>query len=823
MTRSWFDYGHGRLERLASEEQRSWLHGNNQLPSREQSLEPFNPNPSLNLTNYNNQHNDTHTQGQSTQQQFHRNSSLDNAVEDLLNNHFLSRAQRSESLATSNPEFCPISGRLTSNSIGGKLSSNQIAGGGSARHPSNQITSGNGRHPSNQLPITNGSHPSNQISSGNDRHFSNQITGGRGSANPITGGRHAANSLAGRLSSFGPMDLNPINDRMSSIGSLGDVNELLGNSAANANRPGGNSIHPSSESAVLYMEMLKNGYAPLFNDQSLPNGMNEPPPKAPPKPQPSAAEILMRHRLISLEARPEDLSRVPANLENLTNRLLENEKENNLIASTMASMMEHGNAKASETSKAVMKRMAGNLHHPGRKSSFFGSSDRTYMNEPDSQAIPSPRRQVAPRRFLSLNDNRERMGLPLGQIKTEPGHLPEDRSRLPPNGPYRTELNDVQGRDRILSLQSKSEAPRLPEGGLRLPNGGPRLPNEGSYRTDDASCSTAEASRSTAELLIQLNQGKLSSRTPSENKQPENNGWKQNPNPHPHPHLQQPRNDLPQYQGIVTSSSGLSSSSSPSRRPVQRRSFLSSNYVQDLQGPPPSTKSMAPPPKKTSTDPMVGQKRSATDMMQVKAESFESKAESPGSDATSAAANQGLKRFKPYHEDKWMENFHQLLKFKEEHGNCLVPHTYLPNPLLARWVKRQRRQYKLCLERCPQSTMTPERIEILNKEGFVWDSHEITWMRKFYDLIDYRKIHGHCRVPSCSKDHPQLATWVKCQRRQYRLKREGKSSAMTTQRIKLLDDVGFSWEVRFAAPAGNEGPPTTSHMGQIPTQTTSRI
>lgn len=177
----------------------------------------------------------------------------------------------------------------------------------------------------------------------------------------------------------------------------------------------------------------------------------------------------------------------------------------------------------------------------------------------------------------------------------------------------------------------------------------------------------------------------------------------------------------------------------------------------------------------------------------------------PKSSADNAAAPnpQGLKRFKPYHEDKWMENFQQLLKFKEENGNCLVPHTYLPNPLLARWVKRQRRQYKLCLERCPQSTMTPERIDILNKEGFVWDSHEITWMRKFYDLIDYRKIHGHCRVPSCSKDHPQLATWVKCQRRQYRLKREGKSSAMTTQRIKLLDDVGFSWEVRFAAPVNN--------------------
>jgi len=313
--------------------------------------------------------------------------------------------------------------------------------------------------------------------------------------------------------------------------------------------------------------------------------------------------------------------------------------------------------------------------------------------------------------------------------------------------------------------------------------------------------------------LIQLNQGKLSSRTPSDNLKSANS-WNQDPS-------SQERHDSSHYQG-----SASSSRSSPSRRSVPPRSFLSSNYVQDIQGPTP-TKSMTPasqqPDRSFMTEPMVGEKRSATDMLQVKQEDFKSKAKS--SPTKNAAANNaatknaatrnaaindtetpavaGLKRFKPYHEDKWMENFHQLLKFKEEHGNCLVPHTYLPNPLLARWVKRQRRQYKLCLERCPQSTMTPERIEILNKEGFVWDSHEITWMRKFYDLIDYRKIHGHCRVPSCSKDHPQLATWVKCQRRQYRLKREGKSSAMTTQRIKLLDDVGFSWEVRFAAPAPN--------------------
>jgi hypothetical protein len=155
-------------------------------------------------------------------------------------------------------------------------------------------------------------------------------------------------------------------------------------------------------------------------------------------------------------------------------------------------------------------------------------------------------------------------------------------------------------------------------------------------------------------------------------------------------------------------------------------------------------------------------------------------------------------RFRAFHEKKWDERLLELRAFRQQHGHSLVPHTYPSNPQLARWVKRQRRQHKL-MEEGKQSTMTPERCELLESLGFVWDSHQAAWSEKIQDLRRYQAQNGHCLVPSSYKANPQLATWVKCQRRQYKLYWEGRPSAMTPQRIAELEGMGFVWELRSAA------------------------
>ena len=152
-----------------------------------------------------------------------------------------------------------------------------------------------------------------------------------------------------------------------------------------------------------------------------------------------------------------------------------------------------------------------------------------------------------------------------------------------------------------------------------------------------------------------------------------------------------------------------------------------------------------------------------------------------------------------YQENQWMKIFDQLIEFKEQHGHCLVPHTYPENQTLSRWVKRQRYQYKL-KQAGKESTMTDARVKMLQGIDFVWDSHAIIWEKRLNELKEYRNKYSDCNVPS-NYDNQDLVVWIKCQRRQYRLFRDNnKSSSITIDRIHALNNIGFLWKVREDPP-----------------------
>ena len=157
-------------------------------------------------------------------------------------------------------------------------------------------------------------------------------------------------------------------------------------------------------------------------------------------------------------------------------------------------------------------------------------------------------------------------------------------------------------------------------------------------------------------------------------------------------------------------------------------------------------------------------------------------------------------RFRPYQSEQWSARYQDLIEFRKDRGHCLVPHKWKGNPELAQWVKRQRYQYKLKMQG-RHSTLTDERLKCLNNMGFVWDSHKAAWEERYDELLQFRQIHGHTNVPSGDSVYPQLSVWVKCQRRQYRLfydpnVEERMKSTMTTERIQLLDSIGFIWSPR---------------------------
>mmetsp|Transcript_15061 Transcript_15061/g.22417 ORF Transcript_15061/g.22417 Transcript_15061/m.22417 type:complete len:177 (-) Transcript_15061:43-573(-) len=137
-----------------------------------------------------------------------------------------------------------------------------------------------------------------------------------------------------------------------------------------------------------------------------------------------------------------------------------------------------------------------------------------------------------------------------------------------------------------------------------------------------------------------------------------------------------------------------------------------------------------------------------------------------------------------------------LRKYKEEHGDCLVPGRCALNPSLGKWVNNQRTAYRRMLNG-EKSNMTEERISLLSRLGFVWVvEYYDKWPDMFEELKKYKETHGHCSVPAKHPSTKRLALWVQTQRHYYSEMKKGISTPMTAERTDLLNSIGFVWKVR---------------------------
>lgn len=142
------------------------------------------------------------------------------------------------------------------------------------------------------------------------------------------------------------------------------------------------------------------------------------------------------------------------------------------------------------------------------------------------------------------------------------------------------------------------------------------------------------------------------------------------------------------------------------------------------------------------------------------------------------------------HTSAWRGRFEELVKFGKQHNGSLHVPSSTP---LGHWVITQRADFNR-MQRGEPSAMTEERLEALNSIQFDWRSrYQMLWEERIEELREYKKKFGTTIVPLSYKDNPKLANWVSTQRKNYNLLKEGKPSAMTSERIKQLDDMGFVW------------------------------
>ncbi|KAL7489119.1 hypothetical protein ACHAW6_014726 [Cyclotella cf. meneghiniana] len=135
----------------------------------------------------------------------------------------------------------------------------------------------------------------------------------------------------------------------------------------------------------------------------------------------------------------------------------------------------------------------------------------------------------------------------------------------------------------------------------------------------------------------------------------------------------------------------------------------------------------------------------------------------------------------------WQTNFDKLSEFHRTHGHTNVPSS---SPL-GQWTVRQRYFYR---SKSLDTKLSKERINLLNSLGFHWSTrYEVLWDQRVIELKEFKQKHGHCMVPRNYEPNPQLSSWVATQRKSYKLKMNGKSSYLTDQRQKQLEDLDFVW------------------------------
>ena len=68
------------------------------------------------------------------------------------------------------------------------------------------------------------------------------------------------------------------------------------------------------------------------------------------------------------------------------------------------------------------------------------------------------------------------------------------------------------------------------------------------------------------------------------------------------------------------------------------------------------------------------------------------------------------------------------------------------------------------------------------------------WSSHIKELKKFKEKFGHCNVRRTQKEYLTLSYWIRRVRGLYKLRKAGKRTTLTDERIAELDDLGFGWE-----------------------------
>jgi hypothetical protein len=138
---------------------------------------------------------------------------------------------------------------------------------------------------------------------------------------------------------------------------------------------------------------------------------------------------------------------------------------------------------------------------------------------------------------------------------------------------------------------------------------------------------------------------------------------------------------------------------------------------------------------------------------------------------------EALKEQQKKYDDIWEHNFNKYVAYTKKTGQLQV--SLKIDRALQRWTCEQRKKWL-------SGRLDEDKMDKLSSVEFPWNLHESYWMRKYSELVAFKKEFGHTRVQWRWEHNPQLGQWVSRTRLH--------KYSLTKQQIKLLDKIGFDWK-----------------------------
>ncbi|EKX53510.1 hypothetical protein GUITHDRAFT_133209 [Guillardia theta CCMP2712] len=147
--------------------------------------------------------------------------------------------------------------------------------------------------------------------------------------------------------------------------------------------------------------------------------------------------------------------------------------------------------------------------------------------------------------------------------------------------------------------------------------------------------------------------------------------------------------------------------------------------------------------------------------------------------------------------EHWEAMFNELVRYKQNHGHCVV-HKSNDTKHLLKWIKVQKfRNKKLSKARrftYGQAVDTDHaeiELQRLLDLGLIFNAKEASWVKFFDQYVDYIRTYSDTSPTFRFPQNPSLGVWVARQRQLYH------RGMLQSRRWRKLQAIGFVWSVAY--------------------------